>query len=203
MRITCIGHSGFLIELDKLNLIFDYFTDEKNIITPEIFDGKKTCVFVSHNHNDHYNKKIFDWAGYGDVVYVLENDCKADISVLRIGEGDELSVFDGEIQVKAYGSTDEGVSFLVHVGGLVIFHAGDLNDWYWEDELSEEELAEWEENYLRIIRSLAGAKIDVAFMPEDPRLGVYARRGIEHFEKIVAPGRIIPMHFPGNAGIKY
>jgi len=30
-----------------------------------------------------------------------------------------------------------------------------------------------------------------------------AGRGIEYFKKIVAPGRIIPMHFPGNDGIKY
>jgi len=203
MKITCIGHSGFLIELDKYNLIFDYFTDEKGVITPEAFKGKKTCVFVSHKHSDHYNKKIFEWSRLGDIVYILENDCPASEDVLRIGEGDELSAFDGEVQVTAYGSTDEGVSFLVKVEGHTIFHAGDLNDWYWEDELSAEELIEWEENYLRIIRQMAGLKIDVAFMAEDPRLGVHAMRGIEHFEKVVGAGRIIPMHFPGNAGVRY
>ena len=220
MEITCIGHSGFLVEIGEYNLIFDYYTDEKNVITPEMFEGKKTCVFVSHNHHDHYNRIIFEWrkfvsddfksephglepcspANPGNIVYILENDCPAKEEVLRIGEGDEISVFDGAVHVKAYGSTDEGVSFLVRVGGFTIFHAGDLNDWYWEDELSAEELEEWEENYLKIIRALAGAQIDVAFMPEDPRLGVHARRGIEHFERIVGAGKIVPMHFPGNAG---
>jgi len=203
MKIICIGHSGFLIQLGEYNLIFDYYTDEKNIITPEIFEGKKTCVFVSHNHHDHYNRKIFNWSGHGEIVYIIEKDCKADVPVLRISEGEELSVFNGDICVSAYGSTDEGVSFLVRVGEACIFHAGDLNDWYWEDELSAEELAQWEENYLRIIRTLTGTKIDVAFMPEDPRLGVHARRGIDHFERIVKPDRIIPMHFPGNGGITY
>jgi len=203
LKITCIGHSGFLIQLNEYNLIFDYFTDEKEIINPEIFKYRKTCVFVSHNHKDHYNKKIFDWMGFGEIVYILEKDCQAGLDVIKISEGKEISLFDGAITVKTYGSTDEGVSFLVNVGGLTIFHAGDLNDWYWEDELTSEELIEWEENYLRIIRELAGIHIDTAFMPEDPRLGVHARRGIKYFEKIVAPERIIPMHFPGNAGMKY
>ena len=203
MKITCIGHSGFLIELDEYNLIFDYYTDEKNVVTPEIFKDKKTCIFVSHNHSDHYNKKIFEWAALGDVVYVLENDCAAKEDVVRIGEGDELCVLNGTVRIRAYGSTDEGVSFLVHIGELTIFHAGDLNDWYWEGELSAAELIEWEENYLRIIRQMAGIKIDVAFMPEDPRLGTHARRGIEHFEKVVGADKIIPMHFPGNAGARY
>jgi len=203
LKIICTGHSGFLIRLDEYNLIFDYFTDEKNIIKPEIFEGKKTCVFVSHNHGDHYNKKIFDWENLGEIVYILEKDCKADNDIIKIAEGEEISVLDGTVNIKTYGSTDEGVSFLVKVGSATIFHAGDLNDWYWEDELSPEELAEWEENYLRIIRKLAGVHIDIAFMPEDPRLGVHARRGIEYFEKIVMPKRIIPMHFPANAGIEY
>ena len=203
MNITCTGHSGFLVQINGYNLIFDYFTDEKNIITPGIFEGKKTCVFVSHNHGDHYNKKIFDWMGLGDITYVLEKDCKTDKEVVTIAEGDEISLFEGDISVKAYGSTDEGVSFLLSVGDTALFHAGDLNDWYWEDELSSEELAQWEENYLRIIRQLSGVHIDVAFIPEDPRLGPHSRRGIEHFEKIVGAGKIVPMHFPGNAGIRY
>ena len=203
MKITCIGHSGFLIQLDEYNFIFDYFTDEKEIIKHEIFEGKKTCVFVSHNHSDHYNKKIFDWAELGNIIYILEKDCKADKEAVKISEGEEISVFDGVVNIKTYGSTDEGVSFLVKLGELTIFHAGDLNDWYWEDELSPQELVEWEENYLRIIRELKGIHIDIAFMPKDPRLGVHAGRGIEHFEKIVTPERIIPMHFPGNAGFTY
>lgn len=203
MKITCIGHSGFLVQLNEYNLIFDYFKDEKNIISREVFENKETCVFVSHNHGDHYNKKIFDWAEFGTVVYVIEKDCPTGNEVIKIAEGDKISLFNGEMAVAAYGSTDEGVSFLVEVGGTALFHAGDLNDWYWEGELSPEELIEWEENYLRIIRGLEGVHIDVAFMPEDPRLGAHSRRGIEFFEKIVGPERIIPMHFPGNAGLTY
>ena len=31
-------------------------------------------------------------------------------------------------------STDEGVAFLVEVNGVVIYHAGDLNWWHWDEE---------------------------------------------------------------------
>ncbi|MCL2775898.1 MAG: MBL fold metallo-hydrolase [Oscillospiraceae bacterium] len=208
MEITCIGHSGFLVGLPQYNLIFDYFTDENNIITPEIFKNKSTCVFVSHEHPDHYNKKIFDWRSWGKITYVLDRGCTVphnlnNAEIIMVREGDDFYIFGGAVKIKIYSSTDEGVSFLVTTGNSVIFHAGDLNDWYWEAESTPEELIEYEENYLSIIRKLAGQKIDVAFIPEDPRLGRNAARGIQYFREIVAPDRIIPMHFPGNDGIKY
>jgi len=208
MIITCIGHSGFLAELPGYNLIFDYFTDKKSVVTPELFKNKKTCVFISHGHYDHFSKKIFGWQNLGDVAYILDAGCKIPDrdrpeNITMVREGDSVELFGGEITARAYGSTDEGVSFLVEAGGYTIFHAGDLNDWYWEDESTPEELLADEGNYLSIINKLAGQKIDVAFIPEDPRLGRNAGRGIAHFKNIVAPQRIIPMHFPGGDGIKY
>ena len=206
MEITCIGHSGFLVAMAEHNLVFDYYTDKKGIISKEIFAGKKTCVFVSHSHADHYNKKIFDWAAFGDVAYVLDSGCKIPdnaANITKVKEGEELGVFDGEINIKTYGSTDLGVSFFVRAGGFCVFHAGDLNDWYWEDESTPEELAKDESDYIEIIKKLAGQKIDVAFVPKDLRLGKNAGRGVKHFAQIVAPKKIIPMHFPGNDGARY
>ena len=202
MEIICIGHSGFLIKLPKCNLIFDYFTDEKGIITPEVF-RKKTFVFVSHRHHDHYSEKIFEWAQWGEVVYVIDSGCPVNNSenIIKVCEGENINI--DEINVKTYGSTDEGVSFLVTADGYTVFHAGDLNDWYWEEESTPSELLEDEENYLNIIRKLAGQKIDAAFIPKDPRLKQHAERGICYFKQIVSPEKIIPMHFPGNAGLIY
>ena len=45
-----------------------------------------------------------------------------------------------DVYVKAYGSTDIGISFLVKVDGLTIFHAGDLNWWHWKEDSLEEQL---------------------------------------------------------------
>lgn len=211
LKITCIGHSGFLVEYREYNLIFDYYTDKKNIITPELFSDKRTCVFVSHNHYDHYNPKVFEWIKWGEVIYVLDSGCTASgtATVHKIRESESLDVFDGDISIRAYGSTDEGVSFLVKLSELskentlTVFHAGDLNDWYWEEESTIQELIEAEESYLKIISELAGEKIDAAFIPEDPRLGKNASRGVKLFKKVVSPEKVIPMHFPNNEGKKY
>ena len=206
MKITCIGHSGFLVELNSCNLIFDYFKDTRNVVTPEVF-AKKTFVFVSHAHADHYSRKIFQFSEHGNVTYILESGCtiprSAPQGIVKISEGEETSLENGLVKIKAYGSTDVGCSFLVGVDGLQIFHAGDLNCWYWEDESTPEELEEDEKRYLDIIKGIAGQKIDIAFIPEDPRLGKHSGRGIKQFEEIVAPIKIIPMHFPGNEGKVY
>lgn len=203
--ITCIGHSGFLVQTAGFNLIFDFFTDKKGVITPDILKNGKTCVFVSHSHDDHFNKAIFDWADKGDVCYVLDSGCTApdNVNAVFVNNGDTASLFDARIQITAFGSTDEGVSFLVTIGDSSLFHAGDLNCWYWEDESTQEELQADEQAYLDVLDKLKGRKIDLAFIPEDPRLGRHSGRGIMHFERIIKPARIIPMHFPGNDGLTY
>jgi L-ascorbate metabolism protein UlaG (beta-lactamase superfamily) len=209
LTVTSVGHSCFLIQTERMNLIFDYYTDKLGIINPGVFCGVKTFVFVSHNHRDHYNPDIFNWRDYGEVIFILEKDCEIPDSVTGkdqihvMAENERLDI-GGAVAVETFGSTDIGVSFLVTVktdtSGFTVFHAGDLNDWYWADESTPEELAQDEENYLRIIRRLHGRKIDVAFIPKDPRLGEHALRGIRFFDEIVKPDRIIPMHYPNNEG---
>ena len=202
MRISCTGHSGFLVETTGCNYIFDFYTDKLGIIKPDLF-STKTIVFVSHRHGDHYNRNIFKWSG-DELAYVLETKCRvprgyeSGKAITRMREGDTADILG--VRVEAFGSTDDGVSYLVSSGGITVFHAGDLNDWYWEDESTPEELVRDEAAYLTIIRQLAGRAIDVAFIPEDPRLGRNAHRGIQHFQAIVAPKRIIPMHFPVTRG---
>ena len=52
MRITYLGHSGFLAETKEHYLLFDYYTGKLPVFSPE----KKLTVFVSHCHQDHYNE---------------------------------------------------------------------------------------------------------------------------------------------------
>lgn len=62
----------------------------------------------------------------------------ADVLLRR---GDTYS--DDMISVKAFGSTDAGVSFMVETDGKKVFHAGDLNNWHWEDESTPQEVKRW------------------------------------------------------------
>ncbi|MEI3154718.1 MAG: hypothetical protein V8S95_06185 [Odoribacter sp.] len=50
------------------------------------------------------------------------------------------------MRIKAFGSTDIGISFLIDIDNIRIFHAGDLNNWHWEEESTPEEIAGTEKN---------------------------------------------------------
>ncbi|MBU3158761.1 MBL fold metallo-hydrolase [Clostridium frigoris] len=202
-KIYYIYHSGFVVKTENHFLIFDYYKEpienkRRVLLSPEnIKEMKNVYVFSSHSHADHYNPKILEWEKYNDnIQYILSNDIKTDKDKSNynfMGEGDE-KVFQ-DIYVKAYGSTDIGISFLIKVDGLTIFHAGDLNWWHWKDDsLDEQALAE--SLFKAHIEKIKEEKpIDIAFFPVDPRLEEFYYIGGEYFAKNIQPKVIIPMHF--------
>ncbi len=198
MKITLLGHSGFLVELYGINLIFDYFTDAENVLARPGFGAKPAVFFASHAHRDHFNRQIFRHAEPGRVFYMLGSGIhpgqRQDAAILDKGQGAEAL----GVKVRAYGSTDEGVSFLAQTGGTSIFHAGDLNDWYWEDESTKEELLHDEQWFLAEIAPLEDARPDIAFIPADARLGPHALRGPMHFVGTLKPARVALMHLSGG-----
>jgi L-ascorbate metabolism protein UlaG (beta-lactamase superfamily) len=98
------------------------------------------------------------------------------------------------VQVKSFGSTDEGLSFLVQADGLSIFHAGDLNWWHWKGETKAER--DWAESIFKAeIAKIGSPAIDVAFFPVDPRLEEFYSIGAEYFAAKLQPKLLVPMHF--------
>ena len=197
MKITYIHHSSFLVELKQLSLLFDYFQGDVKL--PE---GKPAVIFASHRHGDHFSPVIFDFAKEcQDVYYVLSDDIweRRTPSGLRerilfAGPGQEFSLpWLSGISVRTFKSTDEGVAFLIRSPEGVIYHAGDLNNWQWEGEPKD-----WnrnmEVNYRRQLEAMKNEKIDVAFVPLDPRQGKDFYRGMDDFMKMVGAARVFPMH---------
>ena len=181
--IYYLFHSGFAVEYKDYLLIFDYYRmpdnaaldglAEKELIN-KIVEAKHVFVFVSHSHYDHFNPKVFDWKRYNSsLTYILSSDVKdafsqaeKEAACLYLSPGDFIEK--NGILVRAYGSTDLGVSFLVETGDLSIFHAGDLNWWHWADESTEQELMEEEKKFKDEVKKIEGKKIDVMFFPVDP-----------------------------------
>ncbi|MCL2059838.1 MAG: MBL fold metallo-hydrolase [Oscillospiraceae bacterium] len=113
-----------------------------------------------------------------------------------IGEGGRLRI--GTLDIRAYGSTDAGVSFhIVAEDGTSIFHAGDLNYWHWKDESTESEVREAYGMFAGALEKIKNGvgKIDVAFFPVDPRLGSDYYRGAVMFCETMKPEYLVPMHF--------
>ena len=55
MTVTFLDHSGFLVELPSVTLLFDWWKGE----VPPLPAGKPLLVCASHRHPDHFDPKIF------------------------------------------------------------------------------------------------------------------------------------------------
>lgn len=189
MKVEYIHHSGCTVETENYFLVFDYY---KGTIS---LKDKKTIVFTSHSHPDHYNPEIFKWESeHNDIIYVLSNDIdvepKSNIYIMKPYESLELY----DINIKSFSSTDAGLSFSIEVEGRNIFFAGDLNWWIWEED-SNEERKEMEKAFKEEVARVKGNEIYVAFFPVDPRLGENYSLGGKYLIDELKPKYFIPIHF--------
>lgn len=209
MKVTYLKHSGFMVESKNNIYLFDYIGGN---IDKAIKSDKKIYVMVSHIHDDHFSKIIFDIATKHDnVTYILSYDVVKKIkknailskmteqlNIIRVQAHEKYKIDD--IVVETLKSTDEGVAFIVSEKDGTIYHAGDLNWWHWEGEPKS-----WnrnmEVNFKREIDSMRGRKIDIAFIPLDPRQEDAYYLGMNYFIKNVGANEIYPMHFWGEPRI--
>lgn len=200
--VTFFHHSGFSVAVEETLLIFDYWRGDGNKMLPRgawlenrDFDAyKQILVFVSHDHEDHFDDAIYSW-DYANlpITYIISDDMPASRRGKRVKPGDHLYL--GRAEVKVFSSTDKGVSFYVTVDGLHIFHAGDLNLWHWREESSVREITLAERAYYKAVRPLEELPIDIAMFPVDPRMGGMFAAGANHFIMAVKPRLFIPMHW--------
>lgn len=207
VKVTYLYHSGFAVELDKYVLVFDFTTPED--FAPFIPKEKQLMIFVSHKHQDHFQLKTLKWAENisENTRYFVGNDIKLNEKYLerngiapgilkrmvRMKGGETYQNDEKDFKVETLRSTDEGVAFLIRVGGISIYHAGDLNHWYWEEE-SQSWNDQMEKAYQAEIDKIAGREFDFAFIVLDPRLGEGCRYGMDYFLQKVSVKNIFPMH---------
>ena len=201
IRVTFLGHSGFLAELNSVCLLFDW---SEGSLPP--LPDKPLLVFASHRHQDHFQPAIFALDTHrNDTTFLLGSDLKLTDSrkqhwnispevasrchVMQGGETRHI----GPATVETLTSTDEGVAFLVTCDGLTIYHAGDLNWWHWEGE-DPEWNRNMESDFKRYTESLRNRHIDLAFAPLDPRQENAAHWGFQYLLELANIRRIIPMH---------
>ena len=202
MKVTYLAHSGILVELKDYYYIFDYYKGELPLLDKE----KDVIVFCSHSHNDHYNPLIFDLLDKWGMRYqaILANDISDENRLSKIKHSfvkpDECYQFDGGIQVETLLSNDSGVAFIVITDEGMIYHGGDLNDWYWEGE-PEEENRELRTIYHTEIGKIKGRHFDVAFVPLDPRLEAHYADGLLYFLENVDCDAVFPIHYWGEPAV--
>ena len=144
MRVTYLAHSGFLVELPSVTLLFDWWKGA----LPPLRREQPLLVFVSHGHEDHFDPHIFPLDdGQREVRFLLGKGIhlgRGSMAKWGVSEataakcrlvrgGDDFEAIPG-VRVEALRSTDAGVAYLVTADGKTIYHAGDLHWWHWEGE---------------------------------------------------------------------
>ena len=213
-KITYIEHSGFMMETETATFLFDYYRGT----IPKADPHKPFLVFVSHKHHDHYNPEIFELIKqYPDIQYILSKDIPIKWQILKYREQNisleehihamhknmvqDIMLSHGKsLTIETFKSTDAGVAYLITDNGKLYYHAGDLNLWIWEGE-SKQYNDNMTSAYFRELEKLKDKKIDVAFVPLDPRQEKDAFSGMESFLQYTDSKCVFPMHFWGDFDI--
>lgn len=206
MKVIHIYHSCFVLQQDDIAIVIDYCEDPDNVLPHVLNQVKHLYVLSSHAHPDHFNSIVFRWSELcGDTIYLLSYDIKRKLKKHKKEELPETVIFlnknaeyhDDNIQVLTFDSTDVGVSFLIEFCGYTFFHAGDLNNWRWEGESTEEEMLYADKSFNAILRKLKQKivnGIDCAMFPVDPRMNGDFSLGARQFVNTLKVKYFIPMH---------
>lgn len=131
-----LGHSGWAIKTQDHLLIFDYFerpnrtlpTDASlasGYVIPSEIRAESVIVFVSHEHGDHYDPRIFGWKTEAPNVEYLLGFQPRDLGEEYIYTAPHTTTTVDGVVVTTIRSNDAGVGFLIETDGVTIFHPGD------------------------------------------------------------------------------
>ena len=197
MKVTYIHHSSFLVETERFYYLFDYAKGN----LPQLDLDKPIYVLASHGHYDHYQPEIFSLLkqlGMKEIVPILSDDIEIPdgLDVLSVSYGKEYILSDG-LKLTTFESTDLGVAFLIEDEGQLIYHAGDLNDWVWDeesDQYNQQMTLDYHRQLHLLKDKLNGRSLDVAFVVLDPRQEKDYDRGLCAFLELISVQQVYPMH---------
>ena len=206
MNISYIYHSCYCVETEQIIIVFDYWQDPTQQLHKLLSQTSKQVYFiVSHFHEDHYNAEILDWrpsnAPIPKIIISYDTKKRRRVALEQVTSvlhyNDQYS--DENITINAFRSTDVGLSILLTLNdGTTIFHAGDLNNWYFPEgnERLKVSVNEMEGLYMSILRDIRQKvqHIDHVMFPIDPRLGEHTLRGATQWLLQIDTAHFYPMH---------
>lgn len=210
VKISYIFHSCFVLENNEVAVVYDYWKDTPDGKLRNLLEhtDKQIYFVVSHFHEDHFNPQIFEWkdmqlASGKKPRYLISYDTMKRRRIEKtlpdcILRFDEV-YHDEYLKLTSFHSTDVGVSTITELpDGTTAYHAGDNNNWYFEQ--GEEHLKvsanEMEGLYLSILRDIRKIypSVDHAMIPVDPRLDKQTLRGPQQWLFYIQTKHCYPMH---------
>ena len=142
-----MGHCGWAVKTQNHFMVFDFWNrcgmpDEPSIangkINPAEIAGQNFEVFATHEHGDHFDTTIFEWADkVQNIQYFYGFEPQALPQYRETAyNGPEYtytaprtsSTVDG-MKINTIDANDAGVGYLIEVDGVTIYHAGDHAGW--------------------------------------------------------------------------
>jgi ankyrin repeat protein/L-ascorbate metabolism protein UlaG (beta-lactamase superfamily) len=206
-----LGHCGWAIKTAHHLLIFDYYNRGTNPTNPLLANGHintdeiaglNVTVFVTHEHEDHFDTTILGWQdAIANLTYVFGFRPEETGSFAESGyNGPAYEYFGprttgqlGGVEITTIEANDAGVGFLVKADGLTLYHAGDHAGWNEGQK----------EGYKREIDFLAeqAGSVDLAFLNITGchcRDTVALMQGNLYTIERLAPAVMIPTHASGR-----
>jgi len=133
-------NSGWMVETEKHAIVFDFIPHKESGISIATLEGslkkassknKKILVMISHDHQDHFDSSIFQLATkFKHIEFVLGWNYAAKPSNATVHIVQGTTKFTGsDYIINTHPATDDGVAFLLEIGGLTIYHGGDHALW--------------------------------------------------------------------------
>lgn len=210
MEVTFICHSTFWVSTPNAYLLMDWYQTPEGLNLQQMAARPNIPIYIlcTHSHPDHYNPTVFELFPNREVHYIFHQELEEHVPLTQRTKTSFIATgetYNGNIQVKAYGSTDLGGSFYIQLPreGMpptTLFFAGDLNHWHWQEEADEFHQRlyhdHWKQELQRIVNDAPQPQI--LFFPTDLRLGRGFLRGLRDFlQNIKGVEYLFPMHING------
>lgn len=209
MQISYVFHSCFVVETERVLIVYDYWKDgsDGDLLRRLSTTDKSIYFIVSHFHLDHFNEVIFN---VQNALFLLSYDVvrrkkipeHIPYHILRPGHVYK----DQRLEVHSFRSTDIGVCTLLRMSEFgSFFHAGDCNNWYFEKDFNLLKITP--DNMEKLFLSILGdvrnvsSSVDHVMFPLDPRLGGEMLRGVVQWLDTIKTRNLYPMHYWDNKNI--
>ncbi|HZK18581.1 MAG TPA: metal-dependent hydrolase [Clostridia bacterium] len=192
MKITFLGHAGFLID-GSASVLIDPFLTNNPVAVQSEGDLKADYVLVSHGHHDHMGDAVpiakrcnSTAVGVAEIAnYFSRHDANA--HAMHIGGAHDFGPLKIKLTPAWHGSSlprDDGTmeylgtpcGFIVEMDGKTIYHAGDTGLF----------------GDMRLIGKHSG--IDLALIPIGDNFTMGPEDALEAI-KLIKPKRVVPMHY--------
>jgi len=189
VEIRWLGHAGFLIKNSKI-IYIDPYNIKSN-------SEKADIILITHSHYDHCSVADLEKIIQEGTRIFMPADCQSKILRFKIPikmeivePGQEITL--GEIKISTFpsynidkpfhGKDEEWVGYLLKIGNLLIYHAGD------SDKIPE-------------MQKLTGHgdKKLIALLPIGGRFTMSVEEAVEA-AKLIKPFLAIPMHYGSVIG---